>query len=348
MKNSCFVYRILTALIIGFLLTGCSHSASSEQKKVIKANKAYEVDFDENYHEDDFTAKSKADLLMYTVADVDYVPEPTPAKITFEIAAANDKTTARIAEMGEDLLQFMNKEYNLNWTYKSPLVYTADPVEGVLAEVFDDKIVSYGNYNFKSHECIATYTHELVHYLMWLNTGSSFCYYHNHSGEVTGLFLHEVIAESITYKYVNDVLGISPLEICDGRAAVAHYDILVYNADMISITWNIDFVKEVLHNNTDELAKKINMSLEDESSFPRLLYFMDTIMNDIGSNEFRPNAYQTQAMLNQLYFYCASDSQYEKLLEVTSDCVWREFFIHPTLDTYPTGVGIWLYLSKHY
>ena len=333
---------IALILVVLSFLTGCNQSVERDMPTLSPAQQEFHeqyLELEKKWSSKDFSkefeANSKEEIRILNESGL-YVTRPIDSEINFEINRIETEQEQRIAALVEDVCLFINEKYEVDWHFDAPKVYTAPAVPGVLAESYNDVIVLRGDHedtnNFK-----ATLVHEIIHYLFYINTGTSFCYLYNEEGLVAGLYLHEAVTEYITYQYINEMLGVSVLEINDGETKSSAYNLLVYNVEEINITWGIDLAKNLIHDNLNEVSNTINKSLDNPDAFVIILNNIDTI--NAGSKS--AYSYATQAELNQLYFYVADKVKDKELITATEECLLSEFLIYPTLRKPRNAIGVW-------
>ena len=340
--------KILSVLLVLLLFTACGKSIERDMPTLSPAQQELHEQYlkkKKKWSSKDFSkefeANSKEEIRILNKSGL-YVPRPIDGDINFEITRLEADQEREIAARAEDVCRFINEKYEADWHFDAPKVYTAPAVPGALAESFNDVIVLYGRPNVDSNSFRTTLVHEIVHYLFYINTGTSFCYLYNSEGLVAGRYLHEAVTEYLTYRYINEVWDMSILKINDGETKSPAYNLLVYNVEEINITWEIDLAKEVIHDNLNAISEMINKSLDDPDAFVVILNSIDTIKDGSKSSY----SYVTQAELNQLYFFVADKEKDKELIAATEECLLSEFLIYPSLRKPRNAIGVWNEVAK--
>lgn len=227
--------RILASVIAGIMLmvsiTGCGTKECKEEIPV-------------------------SDFILAEVSPIEKISdEDKPKQYFSEVEKASEELTDEINAEGENILKWLNKKYNLNWIYKDVETYiTADKgyLDNWLGQLYDGKIYIYIDAIKEEKEIRFIITHELIHYLCCINTGTPFRWSETEEG-LYGETLGESTTEYLNRLYLNEDQDfwrgewINTSSYYQGVFSIAAMEEVIPEA-----------AKLVLKNDIDELEKKFN------------------------------------------------------------------------------------------
>ena len=349
--------RIIIFIVTFVMITGCGHKSyadqlSQKQKEKGKRKQAIETLLN-NMICPGFDVQEKEELNIFLMSEPKYHEDL--GVVDYGALPSEPVDIAEINTLGEKVLQFINKTYELDWEYSpvdvrqtsemikaydSRLIYMAAYVEELRYMLITPELVE----KIGSNTAKSSLVHELIHYITHINLGRSSFIIKNEEGQIIGDFLHEAITEEITYAYMESI-GVPPLKVLDGEPVFSGYELLLYNVEAIDIAFDVNFVKEALHGNIDGLKERMESKTGDDSTFERVIYMMDIVENAMSTYTFSI-AYNAQEVLTQLCFFVAESEQDSRLITLTEDHLTRLFFIDVKLKNSDNAIGAWQALAQ--
>ncbi len=351
--------RIITLILaVLLLITGCSDrmELSPEQRETRSQLRYLETELNQ-MNTSGYDVSSSDDLVFWQHSSSEYSEDPGVHDYG-DLDTTPLEDTSEIDELAEELVRFINESFHQEWLYKPVDVvvlneelndYTSSKLVSFIASYVPQKnhlmIGKDVQKEAGSNRYTYTLVHELVHYLTKLNLGNPY-FNIRQNGLVSGEFLHEAVTESITYDFLENVKGISPLQIHNGAPECSGYEMLLYNIEAINLVFNLDFVEELLNGNIDLVGQKINNVMDNKTTFIRIVNTMDIIERAIIEGELY-YAYEYQFLLSQLYFYKADHKAEKALVSLTDEYITRFIFIKPHLRTPDNCIAVWEVLAAN-
>ncbi len=341
----------IIALIMAVLLliTGCGKeiSLSPSQKERKQENSDIEYFLNHFSTDEELDVHAVEELMVLKYGDSNFHKDPGVEDYsTIPYTPVSEEMVEKVNRLGEDLVEFVNRTYELNWRYEPVEVTKVDSTEA------NDKYDVLGRYVLKEKRLLISQklyeiedtnlfieilAHELFHYLCELNTGSVFFVLAN-NGLIVGNTFHEAITESVAYRYMEEVHGISAIEVHNGNVEQSGYELLMFNLKALSIATDTDIIKEVLHGRITDVNKSIDTYVS--AGFVFLLNEMDKMMANIRTDN-TPAVFTSQVYLAQLIFFIAPKSKDKELIKLTEEYILRIKYINVKLRSANNAIAAW-------
>ena len=186
MKRTNRILASVIAIMLMVSITGCGTKECKEFKENIEATNfvQFAPELTETY---DDTEELEIEFL-------------DPQK-------ADEEKTEMVNSKGKEIVDFINENYNTNWNYKPIEVFTATGTKqssfGWAGQYYNGAI--YLNWDLiTSDEGKFCLSHEIIHYLMDLNSSTPYRGIMTSDNKKIGCYFHEAVTEYINAKYLEN------------------------------------------------------------------------------------------------------------------------------------------------